>query len=111
MKTPAYYQLELLGKKQGYNRPTISSRYLWNYSSVKRILENEFYCGTVVNHKQERSRLTKKQVNVPVEEQFRHENMVPAIIPREMWERAQSFLNAKTERKVRAGTNLSLIHI
>lgn len=95
MKSPAYYQLQLIGKKQGYNKPKITNRFLWEYSSVKRILKNEFYCGTVVNHQNERSRITKRQVAVPAEEQFRHEDMVPAIIPREMWERAQEFLNAK----------------
>lgn len=105
MKSPAYYQLKLLGKKQGYNKPKITDRFLWDYSSVKRILKNEFYCGTVVNHQNERSRITKKQVAVPLEEQFRHEDMVPAIIPREMWERVQEFLNAKTKKNVRAGKN------
>lgn len=105
MKSPAYYQLKLIGKKQGHNKPKITSRFLWDYSSVKRILKNEFYCGTVVNHKNERSRITKRQIDVPAEEQFRHEDMVPAIIPREMWERTQEFLNAKVRKNVRAGEN------
>lgn len=105
MKSPAYYQLKLIGKKQGYNKPKITSRFLWDYSSVKRILKNEFYCGTVVNHKNERSRITKRQIDVPAEEQFRHEDMVPAIIPREMWERTQEFLNAKVRKNVRASEN------
>ena len=105
MKSPAYYQLKLIGKKQGHNKPKITSRYLWDYSSVKRTLKNEFYCGTVVNHQNERSRITKRQVAVPIEEQFRHEDMVPAIIPREMWERVQEFLNAKVKKNVRASEN------
>ncbi len=104
MKSPAYYQLKLIGKK-GHNKPKITSRFLWDYSSVKRILKNEFYCGTVVNHKNERSRITKRQIDVPAEEQFRHEDMVPAIIPREMWERTQEFLNAKVRKNVRASEN------
>ena len=105
MKTPAYYQLKFIGKKQGHNKPEITTRYVWDYSSVKRILKNEFYSGTVVNHQIERSRITKKQVAVPPDEQYRHENMVPAIIPREMWERVQEFLNAKTKKNVRASKN------
>lgn len=105
MKTPAYYQLKFIGKKQGHNKPEITTRYVWDYSSVKRILKNEFYSGTVVNHQIERSRITKKQVAVPPDEQYRHENMVPAIIPREMWERVQEFLNAKTMKNVRASKN------
>jgi len=105
MKSPAYYQLKLIGKKQGHNKPKITSRFLWDYSSVKRTLKNEFYCGTVVNHQNERSRITKRQIAVPIEEQFRHEDMVPAIIPREMWERVQEFLNAKVKKNVRASEN------
>lgn len=105
MKSPSYYQLKLIGKKQGHNKPKITGRFLWDYSSVKRILKNDFYCGTVVNHQNERSRITKKQVAVPIEEQYRHEDMVPAIVPREIWERAQEFLNSKVRKNVRASEN------
>ena len=51
LKTPAYYQLKYLDKHQGYNKPEITTRYLWNGTAVKRVLTNEFYCGNLVNHK------------------------------------------------------------
>ena len=41
MKSPAYYQLKLIGKKQGYNKPKITSKFLWDYSSVKRTLKRQ----------------------------------------------------------------------
>ena len=48
VKSPAYYQKKLFGKNLGYNKPEIGRRYLWDNKGVKRILENEFYIGTVV---------------------------------------------------------------
>ena len=41
----------------------------------------------------------------PKEEQYRHENAVPAIISREKWEQAQFLLRDNVERNVRAGQN------
>ena len=41
----------------------------------------------------------------PKEEQYRHENAVPAIISREKWEQAQFLLKDNVERDVRAGQN------
>ncbi len=101
VKSPSYYS----GKMPGENKPKISGRFLWEYTGIKRILTNEFYCGTVVNHKQERSRITKRQVNVPKEEQFRHEDIVPAIITRDIWERVQALIKEKERKNVRAGQN------
>ncbi len=101
VKSPSYYS----GKMPGENKPKISSKFLWDYTAIKRILTSEFYCGTVVNHKQERSRITKRQVNVPKEEQFRHEGIVPVIITRDIWERVQALMKEKERKNVRAGQN------
>lgn len=101
VKSPAYYS----GKMPGVNKPNISGRFLWEYTAIKRILNNEFYCGTVVNHKQERSRITHRQVIVPEDKRFRHEDIVPAIISRDIWERVQAFMKEKERKNVRAGEN------
>ncbi len=101
VKSPAYYS----GKMPGVNKPNISGRFLWEYTAIKRILNNEFYCGTVVNHKQERSRITHRQVIVPEDKRFRHEDIVPAIISRDIWERVQAFMKEKEQKNVRAGEN------
>ena len=105
LKTPAYYQLKLIGKKQGDNRPKVALEHLWTSTMVKRILINRFYCGDVINHKNERSRITKKQVAIPQEEQFVHMNMVPAIIPRETWDRVQELVKAKGSKYVKSASN------
>ena len=51
IKSPGYYQKQLIGKKLGYNKPEIANRFLWENTGVKRILQNEFYIGTLVCHK------------------------------------------------------------
>ncbi len=104
MKTPAYYQHKLLNKRQGNNKPEITFRYLWENNAVKRILQNEFYTGTLVNHKYELSKINKTRKTVPTEERFRHENAVPAIISKEIWNRAQFLLEDKVKRNVRASS-------
>ena len=102
IKSPAYYQKELIGKNLGYNKPNISHKYLWENTAVKRILTNEFYVGTLVCHKSYTSKINHIRKELPPEEQFRHENAVPAIISHEIWEQVQFLLKTKPERNVRA---------
>ena len=52
-KSPSYYQKLYNNKNQGYNKPAITSRYLWDPTAVKRVLTNEFYTGTLVCHIEE----------------------------------------------------------
>ena len=40
MKSPSYYQLKLIGKKQGNNKPEITSRFLWEYPVFDDLWEN-----------------------------------------------------------------------
>ena len=47
IKSQGYYQKQTLGKKLGYNKPEIAHRYLWENTCVKRVLQNEFYTGTL----------------------------------------------------------------
>ncbi|MDR0914474.1 MAG: recombinase family protein [Oscillospiraceae bacterium] len=105
IKSPSYYQHKYLGKKQGCQRPEITFRYMWTSSTVKRTLTNEFYIGTVVNHKYEIHKIQKTRNSVPPEEHIRHENMVPAIITKELWEQVQFLIEDKAKRNIRAGPN------
>lgn len=105
VKTPAYYELKLKGKRLGENKPKAAFEYLWTYSIVRRILTNPFYCGDLVNHQKERSRITKKQIMVPKEEQFIHRDAVPAIIPREIWDKVQEIIRINSEGKVKSQSN------
>lgn len=105
VKSPAYYQKKLFGKNLGYNKPEIGRRYLWDNTGVKRILQNEFYIGTVVNHKTYNNKINHIRKNLPDAEQYRHENIVPAIISKDKWEQTQFLINDKVKRNVRAGSN------
>lgn len=105
VKSPAYYQKQLFGKNLGYNKPEIGRRYLWDNTGVKRILQNEFYIGTVVNHKTYNNKINHIRKNIPEKEQYRHEKIVPAIISKDKWEQVQFLISEKVKKNVRAGSN------
>lgn len=103
-KSPSYYQKLYNDKNQGYNKPAITFKYLWDPTAVKRVLTNEFYTGTLICHVEESDKAKKIRQKVPKEEQYRHENFAPAIIPREIWDKVQNLINAKNEKNVRASS-------
>ena len=105
MKSPSYYQKLYNNKNQGFNKPEITFKYLWDPTAVKRVLTNEFYTGTLICHIEETNKANKTRKKVPREEQFRHEGFAPAIISKEIWDRIQALLEAKKETKVRASAN------
>ena len=100
--TPAYYQQTLLGKNVPHTWPQISKQQLWISTTIKRILENEFYAGTLICHKTRTDKINKTFRFIPPEEQYRHENAVPAIIDRETWQQAQFLLQTRVKDRVRA---------
>lgn len=100
--TPAYYQQTLLGKNVPHTWPQLSKQQLWISTTIKRILENEFYAGTLICHKTRTDKINKTFRFIPPEEQYRHENAVPAIIDRETWQQAQFLLQKRVKDRVRA---------
>lgn len=100
--TPAYYQQTLLGKNVPHTWPQISKQQLWISTTIKRILENEFYAGTLICHKTRTDKINKTFRFIPPKEQYRHENAVPAIIDRETWQQAQFLLQKRVKDRVRA---------
>ena len=103
-KSPSYYQKVYNNKNQGYNKPAITFRYLWDPTAVKRVLTNEFYTGTLVCHVEETDKAKKIRKKVPKEEQFRHENYAPVIIPKEVWDKVQKLIESKKEMNIRASS-------
>ena len=68
----------------------------WNARGVRRIIVNPIYKGSLVNHKYEIvDFLTGKQVNVPAEEQFRHERPEWAIVSPEVFQKAQEIMASR----------------
>lgn len=103
IKSPQYYQNKMYNKKLPFNKPEITGRYLWANTTVKRILQNEFYIGTVTCHKTYTSKINHIRKALPEEEQYKHENFAPAIISKEKWEQVQFLLSSK-RNNVRASS-------
>lgn len=108
-KTPALMQAELLNKRLPNTQDGILKKYLWDATMVARILKDESYIGTLICHKSERSKINKTFRFTDPEEQFRHENYLPIIVTREIWEQAQALLAERKEKNVRAGTNRGIL--
>ena len=97
-KTPAQIQMELYGKK----KPDVH-QFLWSYTSVKNILQDESYVGVLYNHQQE-IKDGKRVRYVPQAEWFRHEGVFPPIISREDWEQAQALLQKQSRKREQRNT-------
>ena len=108
-KTPALMQVELLSKHLPNTQDGILKKYLWDAPMVARILKDESYIGTLICHKSERNKINKTFRFTDTEEQFRHENYLPMIVTREIWEQAQALLAERKEKNVRAGTNRGIL--
>lgn len=98
IKSPEYYQRRKLADW----KPDISKRYLWVQTAVKRILTNELYIGTMVNHKTVTSKIYKTKTFTSETEQYRHENFCEPIIDKTTWEQVQFLLKERSETKPRA---------
>ena len=103
--TPRYYQELLHGRSQDFDYPEITTRGLWQSKAVKRILQNEMYCGTLVNHKYSLSKINHTRGFHPEDTWIRHEDYVEPIVSRETWETVQALIELKNPAKVRASTN------
>ena len=101
-KTPAQMQLVLLGKRMPRDQEKILKKYLWDATMVSRILQEEAYTGTLICHKSERNKINKTFRYTSPEEQFRHENYLPAIIAKELWDEVQYLLEERKKQNVRA---------
>ena len=102
-KTPALMQKHLTGKRLPEKQERIIKKYLWDATMVSRILQDESYTGTLICHKSERNKINKTNRATSPDEQFRHENYLPPIITREMWEQVQELMNMRKKDNVRAG--------
>ena len=102
-KTPALMQKHLTGKRLPEKQELIIKKYLWDATMVSRILQDESYTGTLICHKSERNKINKTNRATSPDEQFRHENFLPTIIPRDLWEQAQTLMAMRKRESVRAG--------
>ncbi len=93
IKSPDYY----FNRKLSDHKPDISKKYLWVQTTVKRMLTNELYHGTLVNHKTVSSKIYKTITAVPEDEQFKHKNFCEPIIDETTWKQAQFMLEQRSK--------------
>lgn len=77
---------------------------LFSDADILRMIKSPLNKGTVIMNQSHYDFDTKKRMRVPKEEQFIYENKVPAIVSKELWERA----NLEIER--RAGRRTENFH-
>ncbi len=63
--------------------------------TIRKILRNPLYKGTVVMNKRHFDFNTKKMLHVPQDEWIIHENAVPAIVTKEIWEEANKIMDSR----------------
>ena len=102
IRSQGYYQLQTLGKGIGKNRPQIAQQFLWEGTRVKRVLCNEFYAGTLICHRSYTNKINHIHKELPPDEQFRHEDFVPAIVSKDAFDRVQELMKEKNRHNVRA---------
>ena len=73
-------------------------QFLWSYTSVKNILQDESYVGVLYNHQQE-IRDGKRVRYVPQAEWIRHEGVFPPIISSADWDQAQALLQKQSYKQ------------
>ncbi len=104
IKSPEYFS----HRKIGAQRTQMCSKYLWTQTTVKRLLQNEIYTGTLVNHKTVTSKIYKTKNTVPNDEQYRHENFLPKIIDEQTWDKTQRLLEQRNKSSVRASNGRAI---
>ncbi|MDR3585614.1 MAG: recombinase family protein [Desulfosporosinus sp.] len=81
-------------------------KHLWYGGTVKRILKNDVYTGTVRRGVTKRTKIrTNKMTKVAPEEQFVHEGLIPAIIDKAEFESVNATFIKRVENGVRAKNN------
>lgn len=101
--TPAKMQKELLGKRMPKQiEDTVLKKYLWEGSMIGRILQDESYMGTLICHKSERNKIHRTFRFTEEDEQFRHENFLPAIVSKEQWDAVQVLMEQRKNKNVRS---------
>lgn len=64
--------------------------------TIRKIIRNPLYMGTVVMNKKHYDFNTKKLISNPPEEWVYHENLVPAIVSKSTWEQANKLMDERS---------------
>ena len=92
----AYKESKGLNFKNQNSKKCGSERFLWSQSTIKRILSNEVYIGTLIQGREKKlSYKSKKTVVAPKEEWVVIENNHEPIIPTEDFYKAREILSLR----------------
>lgn len=99
VETPAIHKM----RKFGFGwKPDWSYKDLWYANSIKRILRNDVYIGTLRCGVTKLTKMKGKKVNTTEEEQEIHENYLPAIISKEDFYLVRELFKKRYNSNVRA---------
>lgn len=98
IKSPEFFS----HRKISSTRTELCKKFLWAQTSVKRILQNEIYTGTLINHKTVTSKIYKTRNVIPENEQYRHEDYLPPIIDKQTYTQVQELLKSRIKTNTRA---------
>lgn len=94
-----FFKIAQVLKEEGIKN-TIGKSY--NQTSLKRIVTNEKYKGTLIGNKRHKDFETKKIYNVPKEKWIIRENVLPPIVSKEIWEKANNILSKRKQEYIDA---------
>lgn len=81
---------------------TTGTTETWRHTTIKRILTNPIYIGTIVQNKRKKiSYKSKKMVVLPENMQTKKEKHHPAIIDEDTWNTVQRMLNNSNSQKIK----------
>jgi DNA invertase Pin-like site-specific DNA recombinase len=98
--TPSVHKM----KKYGFGwKPNWTQKDLWFATSVRRILRNDAYIGTLRCRVTKLSRMKGKKIRVDEQDQYVHPDFMPAIIDKDDFDMVQQIFDKRFNEKVRAG--------
>lgn len=81
-----------------HNSNRLNSTSYWTYSSIRNILKNEIYTGTMVQNKSFRQICKKSATILPKEQWIIVENTHEPIIDKDTWNKTQNLLKRNTRQ-------------
>lgn len=81
-----------------HNSNRLDGTSYWTYSTIRNILRNEIYTGSMVQNKSFRHMCKKNAISLPKEKWIVVENTHTPVIDRETWDKVQNLLKRNTRQ-------------
>lgn len=81
-----------------HNSNRLGSTSYWTYSTIRNILKNEIYTGSMVQNKSFRHMCQKNAISLPKEKWIVVENTHEPVIDKETWDKVQDLLKRNTRQ-------------